>query len=311
VTAETSSLKRSRSDRVPLGILYMLGATVMFAASSAISKWQVGIYSFDEVLFFRAIASLVTIAVIVLPRTGLIVFRTQRLADHAGRSLTQTVAQSCIIIAFGLMPLGGAVAINFAAPLIATLLAALWLKEAIGLARGAALIAGFAGVLLVAAPGADTFRIGALFALANAVLYGSVTAAVRGMTTTESAETLTMYQMVFLALFFALGLPFFGFVWPTNADLGALVANGVVNAIGQYWWTRALTMAPPAAVGPFNYFSLVWALLLGFLFWGEVPTLTLVTGSAVVVGSGLFLLLHESGKKRRARRIALQEGEQQ
>jgi drug/metabolite transporter (DMT)-like permease len=311
VTAETSSLSRSRTDRVPLGILYMLGATVIFAASSAISKWQVGIYSFDEVLFFRAIASLVTIAVIVLPRTGLIVFRTQRLADHAGRSLTQTVAQSCIIIAFGLMPLGGAVAINFAAPLIATLLAALWLKEAIGLARGAALIAGFAGVLLVAAPGADTFRIGALFALANAVLYGSVTAAVRGMTTTESAETLTMYQMVFLALFFALGLPFFGFVWPTNADLGALVANGVVNAIGQYWWTRALTMAPPAAVGPFNYFSLAWALLLGFLFWGEVPTLTLVAGSAVVVGSGLFLLLHESGKKRRARRIALQEGEQQ
>jgi len=131
------------------------------------------------------------------------------------------------------------------------------------------------------------------------------------MTSTESAETLTMYQMVFLALFFALGLPFFGFSWPTNSDLGALIANGVLNAVGQYWWTRSLSMAPPAAVGPFYYFSLVWALLLGFVFWGEIPSLPLFAGSAVVVGSGLFLLLHESGKKRRARRIALQEGEQQ
>ena len=100
------------------------------------------------------------------------------------------------------MPIAGAMAINFSAPLFATLFAALWLKEKIGLARGAALLVGFLGVLLVASPGADSFRIGALFAIGNAVLYGSVTAAVRGMTTTELAETLTMYQMLFMAGFF-------------------------------------------------------------------------------------------------------------
>lgn len=288
----------TRSDRVPLGILFMLGATVMFALSTALSKWQVADYSFAEVLFFRAVASLATCAVLILPRKGLSVFRTLRLRDHAGRSVTQLVAQSCIVIALGLMPLGGAVAINFSAPLFATLFAALWLKEKVGLARGAALVVGFVGVLLVAAPGADSFRIGALFAITNAVLYGSVTAAVRGMTATESAETLTMYQMVFLAGFFALSLPFFGFVWPSNADLAFLLLNGILNAIGQYWWTRALTMAPPAAVGPFYYFSLVWAILLGFLFWGDVPTLALLAGSSVVAGSGLFLLWHESGKRR-------------
>jgi drug/metabolite transporter (DMT)-like permease len=287
-----------RLDRVPLGIAFMLGATVMFAVSSALSKWQVAAYSFDEVLFFRALASLVTVAAIILPRTGLAAFRTRRLSDHAARSATQAVTQSCIVIAFGLMPLGGAVAINFASPLFATLAAALWLKERVGPVRGTALIVGFLGVLLVAAPGADSFRLGALFALANAILYGSVTAAVRGMTTTESAETLTMYQMVFLVLFFTLGLPFFGFVWPTNGDLAALLANGVVNAIGQYWWTRSLTFAPPAAVGPFYYFSLVWALVLGFVFWGEVPGLPLLAGSAIVVGSGLALIWHERGRSK-------------
>ena len=313
MTAEPAAVPASppRTEHVPLGIAYMLGATVMFSVSSAVSKWQVDAYSFDEVLFFRGLASLATAAVLIMPRTGLAVFRTRRLGSHAARGVTQTVAQSCIVIAFSLMPLGGAVAINFAAPLFATVLAAWWLNERIGLARGGALVVGFAGVLLVAAPGADSFRIGALFALANAVLYGSVTAAVRGMTSTESAETLTMYQMLFLALFFALGLPLFGFVWPSNADLVPLLANGIVNAIGQYWWTRSLALAPPAAVGPFYYFSLVWALLLGFVYWHAVPALPLLAGSAVVVGSGLFLLWHESARKRRARRRIIQEGENQ
>src|SRR5215470_120407 len=286
----------ARADHIPLGISFMLGATVMFALSNALSKWQVAEYSFVEVLFFRAIASLVTCAALILPRTGLGVLRTNRLRDHFGRSATQAVAQSLIIVAFGLMPLAGAVAINFSSPLFATLFAAIWLKEKVGLARMAALGAGFIGVMLVAAPGADSFRLGAIFALANAVLFGSVTAAVRGMTTTESAETLTMYQMIFLALFFTLALPF-AFAWPTPLDAGALVANGAINAIGQYWWTRALSLAPPSAVGPFYYFMLVWSAALGFVFWGDVPTFTLIVGSAIVVASGLFLLWHETAKK--------------
>lgn len=314
MTSQSSARHKTnstRSDRVSLGILYMLGATLMFAASNAISKWQVAGYSFDEVLFFRALASLATVSLIILPRTGAAVFRTRRMGAHFARSATQTAGQSCLIIALGLMPLGGAIAINFSAPLFATLLAAFWLKERVSPSRGAALAIGFAGVLLVAAPGADTFRIGALFAVANALLYGSVTAAVRGMSATESAETLTMYQMVFMSAFFALGLPLSGFTWPTTTDLVALIVNGVVNSIGQYWWTRSLSHAPPAAVGPFFYFSLVWAMVLGFVFWAEVPTAPLVAGSAIVVGSGLFLLWTEKKKSRRGapRGLPQDEGE--
>src|SRR5262249_45415709 len=157
------------------------------------------------------------------------------------------------------MPLAGAVAINFSAPLFATLASALILKESVGAARWCALVVGFVGVLIVTAPGADTFQIGALFAIANAVMYGSVTAAVRGMTATESAETLTMYQMVVLLLAFATLLPF-GLKTPTAADAALMAANGAANAFGQYWWTRALHLAPASAVTPFYYFSLVWAI---------------------------------------------------
>ena len=286
----------TRADRIPLGIFFMLVATVLFACSSAISKWQVASYAFGEVLFWRSVASFAVCALLILPRTGLSAFRTHRLRDHAGRNLMQGTAQAFIVIAFSLMPLAGAVAINFSAPLVATVVAALLLKETVGAARWGALLVGFIGVLVVAAPGADSFRIGALFAVANAILYGSVTAAVRGMTATESTETLTIHQMVFLLGMFALLLPF-GFAWPNGRDAVMMLASGVLYGLGQYIWTRALSFAPTSAVAPFYYFTLVWAMIIGFLFWGDVPTLTLLAGSAIVVGSGLFLLWHESGRK--------------
>jgi drug/metabolite transporter (DMT)-like permease len=290
---EHQTSKPARRDRVPLGIMYMIGATVMFASSSGLSKWQVVDYPIGEVLFARTLASLAFCALLILPRSGLGVFYTHRPRDHVMRGTAQAASQTFIVIAFSLMPLAGAVAINFSAPLFATLASALVLKEVVGAARWSALIVGFIGVLLVAAPGADSFQIGALFALANAVIYGSVTAAVRGMTKTESTETLTMYQMVVLTVIFAAFLPF-GFVMPTLADAAMMVVNGVANAVGQYWWTRALHLAPASAVTPFYYFSLVWAMAIGFAIWGEMPTLALLLGSAIVVGSGLFLLWHES-----------------
>ncbi len=299
MTSDQIDQRPARIDRVPLGILYMVAATVMFAISSALAKWLVETNPVVEVLFFRSIAGIVVIGVLILPRTGWGVFRTNRLRDHAGRSVTQGVAQSLIVMAFGLMPLAGAVAINFSSPIFAALFSVIWLKEKIGLARGLALVGGFLGVLLVTAPGADSFRIGALYALANAVLFGSVTAAVRGMTVTESADTLTVYQMVFLTIFFSVALPFF-FVWPTGHDLWTMLLNGVVNALGQYWWTRSLSMAPPAAVGPFYYFHLIWVIIIGFFIWGDIPTLPLIAGASIVVASGMFLLWHESARKARA-----------
>jgi len=289
-----------RADHVPLGILLMLGATVLYACSTAISKWQVTQYSFAEVLFIRSAVSLLTCAALILPSSGFVVFRTRRMRDHAGRAATQTVAQSLILIALSMMPIAGAMAINFSAPLFATLFAALWLKEKVGLVRGTALVVGFCGVLLVASPGADNFRLGALFALGNAVLYGSVTAAVRGMSATESPQTLTIYQMLFMTCFFALGLPVFGVGVPAGRDAAAMIVAGICNGVGQYWWTRSLSLAPPAAVGPFYYFTLVWAMILGFAFWGDLPSATLLAGSAIVVGSGLFLLRHEAGKRSAA-----------
>src|ERR1700758_2072857 len=296
-TGVIAPAKTARREHVPLGILYMIGATVVFAVSSAVSKWLVASYSIGEVLFTRTAIALLTCALFILPHIGLAVFRTQRLRHHVLRSVSQGCSQMFLLIAFSLMPLAGATAINFSSPLFATLASALLLKETVGLARWLALLVGFGGVLIVTEPGAGAFQIGALFALANAILYGSVTAGVRGMTTTESAQTLTLYQLALLTGLFALLLPL-GWTSPTPVDTAWIVFNGVSNAVGQYWWTRALHLAPASAVAPLNYLSLIWASILGFAIWGDVPTVSLVIGSAVVVASGLFLLWRESNARR-------------
>ena len=185
----------ARREHVTLAIVYMIGATVVFAASSAVSKWLVASYPIGEVLFTRTLVALLTCAIFILPQTGLSVFRTRRLSHHVLRSVSQGFSQTFLLIAFSMMPLAGAIAINSSSPLFATLMSALLLKEAVGAARWTALLLGFCGVLIVANPGSETFQIGALFALGNALLYGSVTAGVRGMTATESAQTLTLYQL--------------------------------------------------------------------------------------------------------------------
>ncbi len=286
----------SNKDDVPRGILYMAAATMLLALTSAIAKWQVAIYPVGEVMFFRSISSLIVCAAVVLPVTGFSVFATRRPGAHIARGLSQSISQTFTVIAFSLMPLAGAIAINFSAPLWAALLSVLWLKERAGPARWAVLLTGFSGVLIVANPGVDSFQIGALFALANAMMYGSVTVAVRGMTATESTNTLLMWQMVTIAILHSF-LLVFGFRWPTPVDAVMLGLSGVANAMAQYAWTKALLLAPTTAVSPFYYLLLVWALVIGFFVWGDVPSIGLLIGSGIVVMSGLFLLWHESKRR--------------
>lgn len=291
-----SPLPPGRQERIPLAILYMVSAGAIFSFSSAASKWLVATYPPGEVLFSRVFVSLVLFSAFALPTTGLSVLHTRRHGAHMLRSMSQFTSQTLLLIAFSMMPLASATAINFSAPLFAALASLIFLKEPINAPRLFALVAGFFGVLIVTNPGGETFQIGALYALGNALLFGTVTAGVRGMTMTESAKTLTMYQLIWLTIFYGMTLPFF-FVTPAWSDMPLIIANGVTNMLGQYWWTRSIHLAPTAAVTPFQYLSLLWAMLFGFAVWGDVPTVGLLLGSVIVVGSGLFLLWHESRPK--------------
>lgn len=289
---------KTRSDDVPRGIVCMVIATILFSGASAASKWLVGVYPVGEVLCLRSFASLIAGAAMILPISGLSAFATHRPRDHLARGLSQAISQFCLLFAFSLMPLAGAVAINFSAPLFAALVSIIWLKEPAGFARGAALVIGFVGVLIVTNPGSNSLTLGALFALTNAVMYGTVTVAVRGMTRTESANTLVIWQLAVLAFFHSF-LLLFGWRSPSAIDAAMLFGTGFTNAIGQWFWTKALHLAPAPAVTPFYYLMLVWALMFGFFVWGDIPSASLLVGSAIVAMTGLFLFLREARLQRR------------
>jgi drug/metabolite transporter (DMT)-like permease len=297
--------EKIHKDHVPRGILCMVLATILFSTAAALTKWLVGLYPVGEVVFARSFASFIVCAVVMLPMTGLSVYVTRRPRDHLARGLSQATSQTLFALAFTLMPLAGAVSINFSAPLFAALVSIFWLKERTSLARWAALLIGFAGVLIVARPGADSFSLGALFALGNAVLYGSVTVAVRGMSKTESANTLMIWQITTLAVLHSF-LLLFGFRWPQPIDAAMMFGSGLFNAVGQYFWTQALHLAPATAVAPFYYLMLVWALGFGFFIWGDVPSASLLLGSAIVVASGFFLFWREARLQRSVARAAQQ-----
>jgi drug/metabolite transporter (DMT)-like permease len=288
----------TRPDNVPLGLLYMVLSTLLFSAVNALVKWLVALYPIGEVAFFRTFFALIPILIFILPRRGLMVFRTDRFRDHFRRAVSQLGSMTCIFFAFKLMPLAGATAISFIAPLITTLLSILLLKEAVGIHRWSALIMGFAGVLLVTQPGVGEFQWGAVFALGNAILISTVAIAIRQMSLTESSDTLIVYQIVLLTPLTALLLPF-GFTMPTPFDAALLVASGICNGVAQFWWTKSLHLAPASAVTPFNYLSLIWAIIVGYLIWGDVPTADLIVGSLIVVGSGLYLLWRETRRRPR------------
>jgi drug/metabolite transporter (DMT)-like permease len=286
-------------NQVPLGIAYTVGSTVMFAGGNAVVKWQLATYPLGEVAFGRTLFAFLTVVVIVLPRAGWSVLRTQRYREHLQRGLSQFGSMLCWFLAVSVLSLGSATAIGFAAPLFTTLLSIVILKEKVGIHRWSALIVGFVGVLIITHPGAGTLTYGALFALANAVLISTVAIAIRRMSMTESTETLTLYQMSIMTLCTA-GLLTFGFRAPHFRDALMVALAGVGNGIAQFWWTRSLSLAPPSAVVPFNYLSLVWAMILSFAVWGDVPTSGLLVGSAIVVASGLYILWRETLRRRPA-----------
>jgi drug/metabolite transporter (DMT)-like permease len=288
----------ARRNQVGRGILYMVASTVMFAGGNAVVKWEVALYPVGEVAFFRALFAFATVALMILPRTGWGVLRTRRYREHLQRGLSQFGSMMCWFLAVRVLSLGSATAIGFAAPLFTTLLSIVVLKEQVGIHRWSALVVGFIGVLVVTHPGPGTLTSGALFALGNAVLISTVAIAIRRMSISESPETLVLYQMSAITLLTLLLLPL-GFAVPAWRDLLLLAFAGIGNGIAQFWWTRSLSLAPPSAVVPFNYLSLVWATILEFAIWGDRPSESLLFGSTIVVASGLYILWRETLRRRR------------
>jgi drug/metabolite transporter (DMT)-like permease len=290
-----------RRDDVRLGIFYMLASVLLFSLQNVTVKWLAERYPVAEMVFFRSALSLLPAGILVWRAGGAGVLRTGRLKGHLLRSALWGGSLAAAFFSYHLLPLADAISLSFAAPLFLTALSWPLLHEAVGKYRWSAVLAGFVGVLVMARPIGGGDAAGIVCGVLNALFGALGSIAVRGLSRTESSQCVVFYMGLFIALF---ALPLLPFVWvrPDFFGLLGLLSLGLVGGVGQYWTTQALYYAPAAVVAPFNYTAIVWGLLLGFLFWHEVPDLWMILGALIVTASGLYILRREAF--HRARRQA-------
>ena len=149
----------------------------------------------------------------------------------------------------------------------------------------------------MARPSGDIFNIGIVFGIGSALFWALGSLSVRQLTRTETSVSITFYTHFFATLILGLGLPFF-WVEPSWQGLLAMGVVGLLGGVSQFWSIQGLGYAPAAVVAPFNYTQTVWALILGFLVWGDIPTLKLMAGVGLIVASGLYILYREVRRKR-------------
>ena len=294
----------SRTDNSTLGVLLMSLAAFLWVLHDAISKWVMQDYSIYQVLLLRTIFSLLPILIVLRHEGGTVRLRDTRVWVCLGRGCLAVTCFLLFLAALPLMPLADIFAIVMSAPLLISALSALLLKERVTFRRWVAILIGFFAVLVMVRPGGDVITPGALLVVGSVVVYSFLMILTRRLGSTESAGAMTFYSAL---VFLAVGLIAAPFSWirPTPIGMLLMAATGLLAGSAQYCLTQAFRIAPPSVVAPFEYTSLLWAMLFGFLVWGDVPTTLVLVSAAVVIVSGIYVLHDERATQRRNRQAPL------
>lgn len=290
-------------DRTLLGIGSMIMATLVFTLLQALVKDLAARgYPTLQLVFFRSLFALLPVLLLIRAQGGWSLLKTSRPRQHFYRCLAGLIAMACYFKAYSLLGMADAVAIGFSAPLFMTLLSIPLLGETVGKHRWTALLVGFAGVLIMVRPGGDLFQPAALIGLAGALCYALAMIAIRGMSRQEHSLTIVFYYSLFGAVVTGGTIPFVFIMPGTWLDGLLLVGLGVLGGVGQFFLTQAFRLAPVAAVAPFDYTAMIWAIALGLILFGEWPSTGVVIG-AVVVGISGWYIAHREAIKRAANRL--------
>jgi drug/metabolite transporter (DMT)-like permease len=280
---------RGISLRISAGVVFSL----MVALLKLAATWGA---SLAEIIFFRSLIGMLVVLVWVLPREGIVGITPQKPLLLAGRNLLGVMAMLASFEALVLLPLAEATTIGFTAPVFATLLSWLLLKERVGPHRALACVVAFLGVVVVMRPGAASHDgiapLGVLLSLGGALCGATVTITLRQMAGVESVGTIVFWFQASAALVGALLMPFLG-LSPDLGTMAILIVAGVFGGLGQIWMTASLHAAPVAALTPFDYIQLILAALLGWLLIGTVPTPYTWAGAALIGGSGFYTMWRE------------------
>lgn len=220
---------------------------------------------------------------------------------HVWRGLMGTCAMASGFLAIGLLPLPEVVAIGYAAPLLVTMLAAMFLNEKIRLVRFSALLLGLLGVMLVLSPRLTVLdaeltnrlqTIGALAALMGAVFSALAQVFARKLVATESTGSIVFYFSVMSSTLALLTLPF-GWKFPSYYELSLLIIAGLLGGVGQILLTESYRYAEVAVIAPFEYCSIILALLVGYFVFDELPTGIMMAGVALIITAGIIIIERE------------------
>jgi drug/metabolite transporter (DMT)-like permease len=283
---------------------FKLISALLFAALSALVRQLGDVTPVGQLVFFRSACAIPPVLLIYAFRGEFMeAVRTTRVFGQLGRGALSVGGMYTNFSALQRLPLADATAISFASPLITVALAAIILKERIRIYRWTAVLVGFVGVIVMLIPHLD-FRqyamagalsvatIGSLLALFAAFCNAGTVIQTRRLTQSETTSSIVFYFSLMTALAGLVSLPF---AWhtPTGAELVMLIGTGVFGGVGHIFLTESYRYAPASVVAPFDYSSMLWALLLGYWLFGELPTALVYLGAVIVSGAGLYVFWRE------------------
>lgn len=285
---------RARESASPgRGILYSLLGGLLLTANDAVLKWLTGDYPVGQLLFFRGLFVLLVITLFVWRLGSMETIRINSFRDQIQRAGFAFTSGFLFITGITYLPLADAIAITFAGPLFITILAAPMLGESVGWRRWIAVVVGFFGVLVMLRPTTEALQLAALLPLG-----ASLAGALRDITTRRiSANETSLSILLFSTLaviVFGLGTLPFGWAPLTLRDLGLMGLSGLFVGGAHYFLIERFRWAEASLLAPFKYLTMIWAVIFGFLIFGDLPDSWTLSGAGFLIVCGVYIAHRET-----------------
>jgi len=273
------------------GIGLMIIATMLFSVMHASIKFMSASMHPFEIAFFRNLFGLLVIAPWFI-KYGLKPLKTKRLKLHMARSFFNCIAMLSFFYSLSIAPLADVASLAFTAPLFASILAVIFLKEIVGIKRIIAIILGFIGALIIIDPVYSSINNGHILVLLSASVWSVSLIIIKVLGRTESSVTITSYMVIIMIPLSAIAA-FFYWETPTLIDLFYLMIIGVCGTGAQMLLAQALRQGDTSIIMPFDFLKLIWAVGIGYLFFFEIPSVNTWVGSIIIFLSTLYIAYRE------------------
>ncbi|SEW41838.1 EamA domain-containing membrane protein RarD [Cognatiyoonia koreensis] len=282
------------------GILFKVSSVAVFMIMASLIKATADSVPPGQAVFFRSFFAMpIILGWLAMRRELRNGWKTQKPFGHLWRGILGTIAMGLGFTGLALLPLPEVTALGYAAPLIVVIIAAVYLKEPVGVVRLSAVALGLVGVLIVISPrlslGAkmnSTETLGVIVVLCGAMTVAMVQVLVRKLVRTESTATIVFWFTVTSTIMSLLTLPW-GWVVPSWDVAALLVLAGLLGGVGQMLVTTSYRHAEASLIAPFDYTSMLLALFIGYFVFSEVPTTPMLIGASLVIAAGILVVLRE------------------